>query len=142
MDSYQYNLKVAEALKAVRELLHITQEEIAKRTNIPQCTYSKIESGQRPVNLGELHIITKGLCTNTFQIITHIEAKNKVSSDSPTLSYMLINFVKLFEGKINYSEVEKIIKQIKETFEVEKPSLCSYDKCPLNSILTKYSKFE
>jgi len=48
-------------LRKVREELGLTQENLAKKSNLPRTTISKIESGNRNVTLETLMSLAKGM---------------------------------------------------------------------------------
>lgn len=60
-------------LRTARESAGLTQVELAKKLNVPQSFVSKIENGERRVDLVELHAICKALGVSLSKFVQKFE---------------------------------------------------------------------
>jgi len=60
-------------LRETRETAGVTQAELARRLNVPQSFVSKIESGERRIDLVELQAVCAALNTSLTDFVTRFE---------------------------------------------------------------------
>ena len=115
-----YDIKIINAVKALRLLRNINQEYIARCIDLSQSAYCKIETGQRALTISQLRIIAKELKTTHFQILAIADADDNDNFNLTSLSEILIKFVIMFEGKnaISFTEeeLEMIISKIRTAY--------------------------
>ncbi|MFN4083300.1 MAG: helix-turn-helix domain-containing protein [Bacteroidia bacterium] len=124
MTNLEYDIKIAVAIKALRELRRIKQHIIANALNITQATYCRIEMGKIPITLGQIKVISKELNTSVFQILAIVEKDDMIDFKYEALSDILIKFVLMFETNgeeekiISKNELDYIINKIKAHYEL------------------------
>jgi transcriptional regulator with XRE-family HTH domain len=121
LNSNEYNILIADAIRATRELRRQTQQQTAQAIGMSRSSYSKLENGQHQITISTLFIISKVLQTNVFQILTLAEARNKNPSDPTSVSHLLISFVSKMNENLTYDDVLNIIQKIKTSFEIKAP---------------------
>jgi transcriptional regulator with XRE-family HTH domain len=121
LNSNEYNILIADAIRATRELRRQTQLQTAQAIGMSRSSYSKLENGQHQITISTLFIISKVLQTNVFQILTLAETKNTNPSDPTSLSHLLIYFVSKMNENLTYNEILKLINEIKNSFEIKPP---------------------
>jgi ribosome-binding protein aMBF1 (putative translation factor) len=65
--------RFVKALRGAREKAGFTQEQLAKELNKPQSFVSKIESGERRLDLVELHGVCKALGISLTKFVQNYE---------------------------------------------------------------------
>lgn len=65
-DNYKYLLKL---LKSYRKKANLTQKELADKLDVNQSLISKIESGERKINIIELIMFLKVMNFNPLEVI-------------------------------------------------------------------------
>jgi transcriptional regulator with XRE-family HTH domain len=65
--------RLLQLLRETREKAGVTQAELAKRLGVPQSFVSKIESGERRVDLVELQSICKALDVSLVKFVREFE---------------------------------------------------------------------
>lgn len=78
------NLKIGEAVKARREEMSLSQEDLADKLNLPRPAISQIESGQRKVSAEELLHLSKILNLSMGQLMGQEELPHVTLDSSPT----------------------------------------------------------
>lgn len=71
--SKKYNLIITELLYRLRMGAGITQQQLSVILNVPQSYISKIETGERRIDLIELREICKALNSNLIEFVTMLE---------------------------------------------------------------------
>ena len=71
--SKKYNLVVTELLYRLRTNAGITQQQLSVTLNVPQSYISKIETGERRIDLIELREICHALNSNLIEFVTMLE---------------------------------------------------------------------
>jgi transcriptional regulator with XRE-family HTH domain len=69
----KYYLVITELLYRLRTNAGLTQKQLAERLNVPQSYISKIESGERRIDLVELREVCKALNSNLIEFSTMLE---------------------------------------------------------------------
>jgi transcriptional regulator with XRE-family HTH domain len=69
----KYYLVITELLYRLRVNAGLTQKQLAEKLNSPQSYISKIESGERRIDLIELRELCKALNTNLIEFTTMLE---------------------------------------------------------------------
>ncbi len=71
--SKKYNLAITELLYRLRANAGITQQQLSAILNVPQSYISKVETGERRIDLIELREICKALNSNLIEFVTMLE---------------------------------------------------------------------
>jgi transcriptional regulator with XRE-family HTH domain len=75
-------------LRQVRERAGVTQVELARKLKVPQSFVSKIETGERRVDIVELELICKALGISLTKFVQKFEHDAKKSrKNNPSSSY-------------------------------------------------------
>jgi len=73
-DQYSFeNEKLRSLLKETRRRAGLTQEQLAKKLDVPQSWVSKIESGERVLSFVEVRVLCEALGTSLRKFITEYE---------------------------------------------------------------------
>lgn len=117
-----YNFRVAHAIKALRKLRCLTQNQVADSLYIERSVYAKLENGKAPIVVEHLKLISEVLATSVFQIHVIAEADILINFRLTSLSDILIRYTLLMEGRIIESafsedELEFIITKVKSFYE-------------------------
>jgi transcriptional regulator with XRE-family HTH domain len=118
MKANEFDIRVADVLRAFRVLANEKQANLAKLIDVTQPEYSRIEKGERALTLGHLHIICKHLKISMAQVIFFAEATIKIDFQLTPLSVILSKFASLVEEKdlkleFNDKEIHFIFEKIK-----------------------------
>jgi transcriptional regulator with XRE-family HTH domain len=114
MRHLKYDIKVAKAIKLIREFRQVKQIVLANALGMTQANYSKIEQGEIAITSGELKIISKELNVSPFQIISIIDI---IDEETLALNEMLNHLSELFEANesintIGFEELNFILQEI------------------------------
>lgn len=74
LNSYEQKV-LQDQLYTLRIASGLTQKELADLLNVPQSFVSKIESGERRIDIIELRDICKCLDTNIIEFVTELEKR-------------------------------------------------------------------
>ncbi len=72
-NSKKYNSVVTELIYRLRMSAGITQQQLSVILNVPQSYISKIETGERRIDLLELREICSALNSNLIEFVTTLE---------------------------------------------------------------------
>jgi transcriptional regulator with XRE-family HTH domain len=97
-------IKIGEKIKKVRELKNYTQEYMAKRLNITQAGYSKMECGETDITYSKIEEIC---------LVLQISAEDLISFDHQKM-FNSVNNVKGDNNGITIMELPKEIKKLYE----------------------------
>lgn len=107
---------ISEKIKNIRELKNLTQEYVAKKLDMTQAGYSKLESGKTDITFSQLEDIAKVLGVSVEDLIAFDNQKffhsfNNVKGNnngSITVRMESNEIKKLYEDKINL--LERLLK--------------------------------
>lgn len=121
MNQQEYNLKIARAIKALRELRRVKQQIVADNLSLGRSSYCKIENGEIILNPGQLKVIAQTLNITVFQIFAIAEADDIINFKSTCLSDILLWFVlnkteKQYQFEIGEEGLTFIIESIKRSY--------------------------
>lgn len=71
----EYTEAVADQLRAAKDRLDMTQQEIADRSGIPRSTVGKIIDGTSPIDLSQLRAVTRALKLSTVDVMRAAEQR-------------------------------------------------------------------
>jgi transcriptional regulator with XRE-family HTH domain len=122
MKQLGYNFKVAHAIKAMRKLRGLTQNQVADALCIERSVYSKLENGETAIVVDYLKLISDVLATSVFQILVIAEADILINFKLTSLSDILIRYTLLMEGRtaeltLSDDELKFIITKVKSFYE-------------------------
>ena len=122
MKPLDYDLKLIELVKVLRERNGFKHINLADPLGIDRTTYGRMENGELGFTPGQLKVMAHELKTNHYQLQLLVDSKGDNEFYNTTLSTILIKSIKMIEckgGQIEFSEEELnfIISLIKKKYE-------------------------
>jgi transcriptional regulator with XRE-family HTH domain len=128
MQPPNYNLRIANTIKALRKLRGLTQQELANALFIERSAYSKLENSKVAVTVECLKEVTVTLKTSVFQILAIADADVLINFRLTSLSEILIRYTSFIQGNdkgkdLSKDELEFIITKMKSCYSKEDNSI-------------------
>jgi transcriptional regulator with XRE-family HTH domain len=122
MPQLNYDLKLMEIIKGLRQQSQLKHVNLAKALNVDRTTYGRMECGESAITPGQLRIIAHHLKTNHFQILSLADAHFNEPMHSSTFSTILIKAILTVEGKgdtieFTNSEFEFVIETLRKKYD-------------------------
>jgi transcriptional regulator with XRE-family HTH domain len=120
----QYDITLAQILKALRVSRGWCQSYIAQEINIDQSTYSRIERGESAVTAGQLKLIARLYHTSHFQLLALADHQaGDTNFRLTSFSELLVNIVELLtvgyrQEDLTESEIEFLVSVIRRKFQI------------------------
>ena len=122
MKPLNYDLKVVDIIKALRQSNNIKQMNFACDLNIDQSTYCRVEKGELALSSAQVKIAAHICKTNHIQVLTLADSEcDKENFLGTSFSELLIRFTLMYEGKgshVNFTEeeMEFVISMIRKKY--------------------------
>lgn len=114
-------LSIGALIKSIRTQLKMSQKTLAKRAGIPQATVSRIEQGQRDVNLSTLHKIFNALeCDIVLAPLLHDSIDNILRKQAKKIAKKQVEYLK---GTMNLEAQHPDLKFLEHLLKQEEEKL-------------------
>lgn len=112
-------MNIPDKMRSLREMHHLTQEEIAEKLNISHSTYAKLERGEQKIHIEKLQQIAqifnmeiKDFFTDTQKVVLLINENGDYSANYYSSNEAII--AELDKAKATIQFQEKLLESNKE----------------------------